>query len=170
MTPEVTPEPQKSPENVESPEIPKSPETPTNEIPEDKPQTEPQKPLGPIPDISKIPTGGVVHANISEVRENLQDIARSHAEERLRREHAESGFFGKAKRFFTRAKLLEKYIQEELQILQNQNIFDPNTAHIRANASDRFQKTNQVFASTQIQTVDTIKDEYLDIMANRYVQ
>lgn len=169
-TPENIPETQKSSENPESPETQKSPETPTDNTPEEKPETEPEKPLAPMPDISKIPTERVVHANISEVRENLQGIARSRAEERLRREYAESGFFGKAKRFFTRAKLLEKYIQEELQILQNQNIFDPNTAHIRSNASDRFQKSNQVLSSTQIQTINTITDSRLDIISNQYVQ
>lgn len=69
-----------------------------------------------------------------------------------------------------RARLLEKYREEELTLLRNQNIFDKDTAHIRENASDRFQKANEVLQKKDIQTLESISDQDIDALSNDYVE
>ncbi len=154
------------------PPVPETPQKGEWEKPEiEKPEIKkPEVPTPESPDVSFLPKVRSIRSNISDVKENLEDIALSRSEERLRLEYAKSGFFGKAKNFFTRAKKLEQYRQEELATLRAESLFDATTNHIRSNASDRFAKSNALTGTENIKTNSTLEMSELDTLATSYVQ
>lgn len=121
-------------------------------------------------EFANISPNRIISANISEVTKNLRDVAIARADERLRTEQSQANIFKKIGRLYTRAKLRERYIREEMARLQTSNIFDEQTRHIRENAADRFEKANSLFENNEIITENTIEDPRINALALRYVR
>lgn len=120
-------------------------------------------------DIASITRVRSIDANIADVSKNLEDIALTRADERLREEQSKANIFKRFTRIFNRAKRREQYRLEELEKLQNEHIFDISTRHIRENASERFGRENTLYGNTNIERIDAFTNDMVNTWATKFV-